>query len=201
LEVLEIKNQPLRILVNASYDLTKQLEGSIIRIVRPLMARPFVLRVKESFAAGENSWLTMDASTNIHSVGVVKSYDPDKNSIITDAPFPHTRPYVYTYSETSGLGSQKEENVQYDYNGGYNGFWLVATENTQKSAMIKTMENKRTKIVFANDSKVDFSPGDSYEIRLLAPGDTFEVPVWSQAKLQENGKWKVKGPARVKITD
>jgi hypothetical protein len=201
LEVLEIKNQPLRILVNASYDLTKQLEGSIIRIVRPLMARPFVIRVNKSTSAGENSWLTMDASTNIHSVGVVQSYDPDTNSIITDAPFPHTRPYVYTYSETTGLGAQKEENVQYDYNEGYNGFWLVVNENAHKSAVIKTIDKKRTRIIFENDGRSDFSPGEIFEIRLLAPGDTFDVPAWSQAKLQDNGAWQLKGPARMKITD
>jgi hypothetical protein len=200
LEVLEVENQPLRILVNANYEQTKNLSGSIIRLNRSLLARPFVLRVNKSEAAGQNSWLTLDASSNIHAVGVVLSYDPVINSINTDAPFPHTRPYTYTYSEKTGFPSAVEKDVQYDYNGGYNGFWLVDNQNPKKRATIKNLENKRTQILLDGGSKNIFSPGDKFEIQLIAPGDLFEVPVWSQAKRNTDGTWQIIGPAATTIT-
>jgi hypothetical protein len=200
LEVIKVESQPLRILVNATYEKTKNLTGSIIRLNKPGLIRPFVLRVNKSEAAGKNSWLTLDASSNIHAVGVVQSYDPETNSIITDAPFPHTRPYTYTYSETTGFGSQAEKDVQYDYNGGYNGFWLVDNQDPLKRAAIMTLQKKRTQIILDSDSKNIFKTGDKFEIQLIAPGDSFEVPVWSQAKRNSNGTWKIDGPATVSIT-
>jgi len=158
------------------------------------------LRVNKSEAAGKNSWLTIDASSNIHAVGVVQSYDPKTHSIITDAPFPHTRPYTYTYSEKTGFGLPAEKNVHYDYNGGYNGFWLVDNQNPPQRAVIKNLENKRTQIMLGEDTKSTFRSGDKFEIQLLAPGDSFEVPAWSQAKRNANGTWQINGPATVTIT-
>jgi len=200
LEVLQVESQPLRILVNASYEQTKHLAGSIIRLNKPALIRSFVLRVNKSEAEGKNSWLTIDASSNIHAVGVVQSYDPKTHSIITDAPFPHTRPYTYTYSEKTGFGLPAEKNVHYDYNGGYNGFWLVDNQNPPQRAVIKNLENKRTQIMLGEDTKSTFRSGDKFEIQLLAPGDSFEVPAWSQAKRNANGTWQINGPATVTIT-
>ena len=200
LNVLKVESQPLRVLVNAPYEQTKQLAGSIVRLNRPMLIRPFVLRVNKSEAAGQSSWLTLDASSNIHAVGVVQSYDLETNSVITDAPLPHTRPYTYTYSEETGFGLPAEKNIKYDYNGGYNGFSLVDNQNPQKRASIKNLENKRTQIMFDDNSKSFFKSGDKFEIQLLAPGDSLEVPVWSQAKRNEGGTWKIDGPAIVSIT-
>jgi len=199
LEVLQVESQPLRILVNASYEQTKHLAESIIRLNKSTLIRPFVLRVNKSEAAGENSWLTMDASSNIHAVGVVKSYDPKTHSIITGSPFPHTRPYTYTYSEKTGFGLPRQPGFQYDYNGGYNGFWLVGNQSPQQRAVIKDLKNKRTRIILGDETKITFKPGDKFEIQLLAPGDSFEVPAWSQAKRDSNGIWQIKGPAIVTI--
>ena len=195
---MQVESQPLRILVNASYEQTKHLEGSIIRLNKPTLIRPFVLRVNKSEAAGKNSWLTIDASSNIHAIGIVQSYDPKTHSIITDAPFPHTYPYTYSYSEKTGL-VVIDENIQYDYNGGYNGFLLVGNQNPPQRAVIKNLENKGTQIILGDDTKSTFRPGDKFEIQLLAPGDKFEVPVWAEAKYNANG-WQINGPATVAIT-
>ncbi len=200
LEVLQIDSIPFRILVNAPYEQTRHLPGSIIRLNKSSLIRPFVLRVNRSEAEGQNSWLTIDASSNIHAVGVVQSYDPKTHSIITDAPFPHTRPYTYTYSEKTGFGLPAEKNIQYDYNGGYNGFWLVGSQNPQQKALIKNLENKRTRIMLGNENKSNFRSGDKFEIQLVAPGDSFEVPVWSQAKRDANGTWEIKGSAKVRVS-
>ena len=198
LEVLEVKNQPLRILVNASYNVTQHLEGSIIRLNKPELIRPFILRVNKIEAAGQNSWLTLDASGNIHAVGLVQSYEPQTNSIITDSPFPHTRPYLYSYEESKD--SQDKKTIQRDYNGGYNGFWLVSEKDKNQKFLIKTIEDKRSRILLNSDLKANFSPGDKFEIQLIAAGDSFEVPVWSQAKRKLNGTWDIYGPAKVEIS-
>lgn len=124
--VLHVEIQPLRVLVNASYEQTKHLAGSIIFLNKTALIRPFVLRINKSEADGQNSWLTIDASSNIHAVGEVQSYDPKTHSIITDAPFPHTRPY--TYSDKTGMPGEKD--IHSDYNSGYNGFWLVGNQKT-----------------------------------------------------------------------
>jgi len=73
LEVLQVESQPLRILVNASYEQTKHLAGSITRLNKPMLIRPFVLRVNKSEAAGQSSWLSLDASSNIHNYFFAKS--------------------------------------------------------------------------------------------------------------------------------
>jgi hypothetical protein len=200
LQILQVENQPLRILVNASYEQTKQLTGCIIRLVKPSLIRPYVLQVKQSKAAGKNSWLTLNASGNIHAVGKVLSYNPITNSIITDAPFPHTRPYTYTYSEKTGFGQPMEKNVQYDYNGGYNGFWLVSSQNPKRRSEIKNMEEKRTHIMLTGTGKIVFSPGNSFQIQLLAPGDSLEIPVWGQARRNANGAWQISGSGSVTIS-
>lgn len=195
LKVLKVENQPLRVLVNAPYEQAKTLEGSIVRLAKAELSRPFVLMVNQVKAEGQNSWLILNGSDNIHSVGKVISYDAKTNSVLTDAPFPHTRPYVYNYSEITG--SPRGEKV-IDYNGGYNGFWLVGNKNPQQRAMIKTLEQKRTQIMLAGPSKAVFSPGDSFEIQLLAPGDVLEVPVWGEAKLGPEG-WKTKGSGTIAV--
>ncbi len=196
LKVLQIENQPLRILVNAPYEQTKQLAGSVIRLAKPELSRPYVLLVNQSQAEGQNSWLILNASDNIHSVGKVLSYNAENNSILTDAPFPHTRPYVYNYSEITG-SPRGEKNI--DYNGGYNGFWLVGSQNPQQRAMIKNLEQKRTLIILDNSSKAKFNTGDTFGIQLLAVGDVLEVPVWGEAKHDSNG-WQMKGTGKVSIT-
>lgn len=198
LEVLEVQNQPLRILVNAPVIKTKLLGGSIIRLNKPELIRPFVLRVNKIEAAGQNSWLILDASGNTHAVGVVQNNEALTNSIITDSPFPHTRPYIYTYEESKG-GPEKNE-IQRDYNGGYNGFWLVSEKDQKRKFLIKTIEDKRSRIIVKGDLKVNFSPGDKFEIQLIAAGDSFEVPVWSQAKRNANSTWDIYGPAKVEIS-
>ena len=55
------------------------------------------------------------------------------------------------------------------------------------------MINKRTQIVLEDNIKGTFKPGDKFEIQLLAPDDQLEMPVWTQAKRDENGNWQVKG--------
>lgn len=200
LKVLKIENRPLRILVNASYEQTKHLVGNIVRLVKPELNRPYVLQVNKSKVAGQNSWLTLNASSNIHAIGTAVSYNPQTNSIITEAPFPHTRPYTYTYSEQTGYGAGVEKDVQYDYNGGYNGFWLVGSKNPNQRAQIKTLEQKRTNIMLSDNSKTAFSSGEPFDIQLLAPGDSLEVPVWGEAKRNTNGAWQIGGSGAVSIT-
>ncbi len=200
LQVLEVKDNPLRILVNVPYKQGRQLEGSIIKLNRTGLARPFVLRVNESEAAGKNTWLTIDASGNTFAEGTVKAYDPSAaNSVVTDAPFPHARPYVYTYSETTGDGAP-DKGVDYTYNGGYNGFWFIANQQADQRVLIEDFADKCTRILFKTNNKNILKPGDPFEIRLLAPGDLLEVPVWAQAKRGVKGKWQIKGPASVVIT-
>jgi hypothetical protein len=164
-----------------------------------MLIRPFVLRVNKSTAAGQNSWLTIDASSNIHAVGVVQRYDFKNHCIFTDAPFPNTRPYTYNFDENTGFSGQGT--VQRDYNGGYNGFWLVGNHNPHQRAIIKNLENKRTQIMLGDNTKSTLRPGDKFEIQLLAPGDLLEVPAWGQINLDENGTWKVNGPAIVNIIE
>jgi hypothetical protein len=188
-------------LVNASYEETKNLEGSMIRLNKHGLIRPFVLLVNKSEAAGKNSWLTIDASGNAQATGTVQSYDPKTNSIATEAPFPHTRPYTYTYSEKTGFPGQTEKNIDYAYNGGYNGFWLVGNQKSPQRAVIKNMINKRTQIVLEDNIKGVFKPGDKFEIQLLAPGDQLEVPVWSQVKRDANGNWQVKGTGIATVSE
>jgi hypothetical protein len=192
LKVLKVENQPLRVLVNAPYDQTRRLAGSVIRLTRPELSRPYVLQVNESKAEGQNSWLILNGSDNIHAVGKVLSFDSKTNTIVTDAPFPHTRPYTYNYSETSGY-PRGDKNL--DYNGGYNGFWLVS--NQKQRALIKTLEQKRTQIILNSPSKAAFQSGDTFEIQLLAPGDLLEVPVWGEAKFKSG--WQMKGSGKVDI--
>jgi hypothetical protein len=201
LRVLQIENQPLRLLVNASYEETKNLEGSMIRLNKHGLIRPFVLLVNKSEAAGKNSWLTIDASGNAQATGTVQSYDPKTNSIATEAPFPHTRPYTYTYSEKTGFPGQTEKIIDYAYNGGYNGFWLVGNQKSPQRAVIKNMIKKRTQIVLEDNIKGVFKPGDKFEIQLLAPGDQLEVPVWSQVKRDANGNWQVKGTGIATVSE
>lgn len=193
LKVLKIENQPLRILVNAPYEQTKQLVGNIIRLTKPVLSRPFVLLVNQSKGEGQNSWLILNASDNIHSVGKVLSYNAENNSILTDAPFPHIRPYVYNYSEITG-SPRGEKNI--DYNGGYNGFWLVGNKDPQQRVMIKSLEQKRTQIMLSGSSKAVFNPGDTFEIQLLSVGDVLEVPIWGEAKLNSEG-WQMKGTGKI----
>ncbi|HEY0668994.1 MAG TPA: heparinase II/III family protein, partial [Sphingobacteriaceae bacterium] len=195
LEILQVESQPLRVLVNIPFEKTRKLEGSIVRLTRPELIRPFVLRVNESKAAGNKSWLIMDASSNIHAVGVVNHYEQD--TITTDAPFPHTRPYVFSYDANTGMPGGTTKNR--DYNGGYNGFWLVSAKDVGNRTLIKNLEKKRTEIVLEN-TRHSFQAGDKFEIQLLAPGDFLEVPVWSQAKRNVNGTWEINGPAMVTIT-
>jgi len=200
LNILKVSDGPLKILVSGPYEKTKKLEGCIIRINRPLLARPFVFRVRESREAGRNSWLHLDASSDIHAVGTVTAYNDSTGCITTGSPFPHTRPYVYTYSGTTGKSMRQEENVRYDYNGGYNGFWLVREGNPAQKVMIRDIENKRTSILPVEGSNADFKPGDRFEIRLLVPGDLIEVPVWGEARRDGNGAWQIRGPGIVKVT-
>lgn len=198
LQILKIENQPLRLLVNAPFEQTRYLAGSILRLNKAGLARPFSLRVQKSEAAGQDSWLTMDASSNIHAVGIVKSYDAASRTLTTDAPFPHARPYLYGYDfETGKSGISNSQN---EYNGAYNGFQIVSANNPQQRAGIKTMQNRRTEIVLDTAAANTFSPGDAFEIQLYAPGDTLEVPVWSQAKRDGNGQWQFTGNGKVTIS-
>ncbi len=200
LRVLETKDKPLRILVNVPYKQGRQLEGSIIKLNRTGLARPFVLKVNESEAAGKNTWLTIDASGNTFAEGTIKGYDPSAaNSIVTDAPFSYVRPFTYTYSEKTGFGAT-EKDIDYTYNGGYNGFWLIANQQADQRVLIENMLDKRTRILLKAGHKGTLNPGDPFEIQLLAPGDLLEVPVWAQAKRGTDGKWQVKGPASAVIT-
>ncbi|WP_316812681.1 heparinase II/III family protein [Pedobacter heparinus] len=197
LKILQVKSRPLRIKVNAPYASTGNLAGSIIRVNRVALARPYALRVNAAKADGRNSWLMLDASSNVHAVGKVKRYDPKTHGVVTDAPFPHTRPYTYNYSYETGLPAISTANR--DYNGGYNGFWLVDSQS-RKKAMIRNMTNKRTHILLDSKSST-FKPGDQFEIRLLAPGDSVEVSTWGQAKRNETGTWKTQGAAIIKLIE
>jgi hypothetical protein len=191
LRILEIKDQPLRLLVNAPFEQTQYLVGSIVRLNKPNLARPFSLRVQSSEAAGENSWLTLDASGNTHAVGTVKSFDAKTNTITTDAPFPRARPYLFGYDYETGKSGIS--NSQESYNGTYNGFHLVNAGNAAQSAVVEKMQNRRTEIILQNTPKADWKPGDAFEIQLYAVGDDLEIPVWSQAKRDANGAWQITG--------
>lgn len=197
LKILQIKTLPLRILVNAPYASTKSLDNSIVLVNRTSLARPYALRVNEAQAEGKNSWLILDASSNVHAVGEVKDYQPENQTLITESPFPHTRPYTYNYSYKTGLPAKSSLNR--DYNGGYNGFWLLDSQG-RKKAMISDMTNKRTNIILDNKDS-SFKTGDQFEIHLLAHGDSVEVPTWGQATRSESGTWKTQGPAIIKIIE
>ena len=197
LQILKIENQPLRLLVNAPYDQTRHLAGSIVRLNKAGLSRPFSLRVQKIEAAGQDSWLTMDASSNIHAVGIVKSYDAASHTLTTDAPFPRARPYLFGYDfETGESGISNSQN---EYNGTYDGFQVVKADNPQQNAGIKTLQNKRTEIVL--DTGGTFSPGDAFEIQLFASGDTLEIPVWSQAQRNTNGQWQFSGNGEVTLNE
>ena len=91
--------------------------------------------------------------------------------------------------------------AQHDYNGGYNGFWIVVNQkNGNQRAVIKDLESKRTQIILGDKSPNIFNAGVKFQIQLLAPGDLLEVPTWGQINLNENGIWKINGPAIVNIT-
>lgn len=200
LRVMQIQENPLRILVNISHAQCRQLEGSIVRLNRKGLVRPFVLRVNKSEAAGKNTWLTMDASGNTFAEGTIRNYDSSAtHSILTDAPFPHVRPYVYTFSEKTGLNAP-DKGVDYTYNGGYNGFWFIVNQQPGQKLLIENMLSNRTRIKLEKGSgKV--TSGDQFKIQLLAPGDLLEVPVWGQAKRGADGKWQAKGPAKVEVSN
>ncbi len=199
LKILEVKEQPLRVLVNAPVIITKQLAGSVVRLNKPGLARPFVLRVNGSEAAGNNSWLTLDASGNVHAIGTVKSYDQKTKSLTTDAPLPHARPYLYRYDDQTGMPGGGSP--QTDYNGAYNGFWLVTADGREQHVMIKSLADSRTRILLGHNTPLGWKAGDPFEIRLLAPGDLLEVPVWAQAERGSDGTWQLSGPARAAITE
>jgi hypothetical protein len=199
LKVLKIKNQPLQILVNAPHEQTQFLAGSIVRLTKPSLARPFSLRVLGSKADGENSWLTLDASSNIHAVGAVKSFDAQANIITTEAPFPRARPYLFGYDYKTGKSGIS--NSQESYNGTYNGFHVVDAGNAAQSAVIKNLQARRTEIVLQGDAKTHWKPGDAFEIQLYAIGDTLEIPVWNQAKRDANGAWQIVGTGAASIKE
>lgn len=198
LKVVAVENQPLRILVNAPYDQTQHLAGSIVRVTRSGLARPFVLRVDSSRAAGQNSWLVMEASSNVHAIGTVQAYDVKTHSITTGAPFPHVRPFTFNYDAKTGMGGRAAN--QPNYNGGYNGFRFVG-QGTGQQALITNLTTKNTKIILDEKAQTTFKKDDAFEIRLLAPGDTLEVPVWGQAKRGKNNTWQYTGPAILQVKE
>ncbi len=191
LKVLEIEDQPLRLLVNAPFEQTQHLAGSIVRLNKPNLARPFSLRVQSSAASGANSWLTLDASGNTHAVGTVHSFDAKTNIITTDAPFPRARPYLFSYDYKTGKSGASS--AQDSYNGTYNGFYLVNAVDAKQSAIVGKLQSKRTEIVLQNSAKPNWKAGDAFEIQLYAIGDKLEIPIWNQAKRDENGAWKITG--------
>ncbi len=200
LKIVQVKSQPLRILVDAPEAQARQLAGSALRLNKPSLSRPFVLRVIKSESAGRQTWLTLDASSNVQAIGTVKSYDPGTKSLATEAQFPRTRPYQYTYDDETGM---PRSDILVDYNGGYNGFWVVTTDPSGKEryAGIKNMLEKRTKVLLHDPVSPVFFAGQPFEIRLLAPGDELEIPVWGEAKRGPDGKWKISGPGRGAIKE
>ncbi len=197
LRVLEIKENPLRIRVDASYEDCRKLEGAVLRVNRTGLIRPFVIRVNKCERKGAETWLILDASDNTVAEGTVRAYD--STGIHTDAPFPHTRPFVYTFSEKTGFGTGLEKGVNYTYNGGYNGFWLVTNRQPNKKNLIKDITDTRSVIRLTADPG-PIHTGDEFKIQLLAPGDELEVPVWGQAKRDAKGNWQIAGPATIRIT-
>jgi len=195
LRILEIKNAPLRLRVDAPLEITQHLAGALIRLNRKGMARPFALLVKSAAAAPGGSWLTLDASSNVEAAGTVKSIDAAGN-IITDAPFPRTRPYMYSYNAQTGKPGTL--NAQQAYNGSYDGLRLVNPQ-TGHAASIRSLEDKRTKVLLQGGAQSTFAAGDPFEIQVFAVGDTLEIPVWGQAVLQADGQWKCSGPAAITI--
>jgi hypothetical protein len=191
LKVLEIKDQPLRLLVDAPFEQTQHLSGSIVRLNKPSLARPFSLRVQSSQDAGQNSWLTLDASGNTHAVGTIQSFDAKTNIITTDAPFPRARPYLFSYDYETGKSGIS--NAQDSYNGTYNGFHVVNAKDAAQSAIVEKMQNRRTEIVLQKGAKANWKAGDAFEIQLYAVGDALEVPVWNQAQRGVSGAWKIVG--------
>jgi len=194
LTVLEVADSPLRLRVDAPVEIMQHLSGALIRLNRKSMARPFALLVKSVAAAPGGSWLTLDASSNVEAIGTVQSFDPQTDTITTDAPFPRTRPYLYAYDPKTG--NSGTVNAQQSYNESYNGLCLVNPE-TGNSAIIKTVEDSRTKVLLEGPGKSTFMPGEHFEIHVFAKGDQLEIPVWGQAILQSDGTWKTTGPAIV----
>src|SRR5690606_25565532 len=159
LQVLAVENQPLRILVNAAYGQTQHLAGSLVRVTRPGLARPFALRVDSSRAGGENSWLVMEASSHVHRTGTGPEYAAEDHCSTPPAPFPHVRPYTFNYNYKTGDGGRAPN--QPDYNGGYNGFWLVGQGSGQQ-ALIKNLTTKNTKILLDEKAQATFQAGDAF---------------------------------------
>ena len=197
LTVLEVANSPLRLRVDAPLEITQHLTGALIRLNRKGMARPFALLVKNAETAPGGSWLTLDASSNVEAIGTVQAFDAKTRTITTNAPFPRTRPYLYAYDfKTGNSGSA---NAQQSYNESFNGLRLTNTK-TGNSAIIKTVQDSRTKVLLLDSNKSTFKAGDHFEIQLFAVGDQLEVPVWGQALLQSDGNWKTTGPGVVTVT-
>jgi hypothetical protein len=193
---LEIANSPLRLRVDAPVKITQYLSGALIRLNRKNMARPYALLVKNVSAAPGGSWLTLDASSNVEAIGTVQSFDAQTGAITTDAPFPRTRPYLYAYDPKTG--NSGTVNAQQPYNGSYDGLCLVNPQ-TGNSAIIKTLEDSRTKVLLEDAAKSTFTPGEHFEIQVFAKGDQLEIPIWGQAILQSDGTWKTIGPAIVSV--
>lgn len=129
------------------------------------------------------------------------SYDRQTHSLITDAPLPHARPYLFNYDDETGmpLGAT----ARADYNGGYNGFWLVTVspDGQERHAEIKNMTEKRTRILLNGPGSHTPEAGHRFEIRLLAPGDELEIPVWGEARRGSDGQWQIGGPARASVRE
>jgi hypothetical protein len=102
--------------------------------------------------------------------------------------------YAYDFK----TGESGSVNAQESYNESYNGLCLVNPQ-TGNSAIIKTLQDSRTKVLLQDDSKSTFKAGDHFEIQVFATGDQLEVPVWAQTILQPDGTWKTTGPAIVTI--
>src|SRR5690606_37110583 len=109
------------------------------------------------------------------------------------------RPYLYRYSDQTGMSVGGS--AQSDYNRAYVGFWLVTVDaqGKERQAMIKRLANERTQILLDGRTSQAWKTGDSFEIRLLAPGDKLEIPVWAEAERGTDGKWQVRGTGRASI--
>ena len=173
----------------------------MVRLNRPSLSRPFALRVDRCEAAGEQSWLILQASGNVHAVGTVRHYDAEHHRLVADMPLPHARPYVYRYDSQTGMPRAGSEETT--YNGAYNGFWLVAAgqNGDGERVMVKNLTKNRTEFLLYEHQPLEWKAGDRIEIQLLAPGDELEIPAWAEVQRGTDGQWQINGPARASVGD
>lgn len=192
--VKEVQSNPLRIRVELSHRNAQRLVGSVLRVTREQLSRPYALKVESvqrSAIRGE-AWLVFNAIDHVQSVGKVTSYDHHEGKILTPSRFPRVRSYTYGLDPLPPGAS-----VSYNpYNGYFNGFWLK-NKRTGKKSLIRDIQNDNSEVLLDQSYPITFNPGDEFEICILTAGDKMEVPLWAQIDVKDGKVITTSGPAKI----